>query len=79
MAMSLTDPSCSSGEEFGAWAPVVHYKVDIPGDKSLWLNTNTKMFHLSHVEHVEDVSQVALRAIQLLSGLTPQNAGSVSG
>jgi hypothetical protein len=49
-----TDSSSSSGEEFGAWAPVVgHYKVDIPGDKSLWLNTNTKMFHLSHVEHVK--------------------------
>ena len=48
-----TDSSSSSGEEFGTWAPVVgHYKVDIPVDKSLWLNTNTKMFHLSHAEYV---------------------------
>jgi hypothetical protein len=48
-----TDSSCSSGEEFGTWAPVVgHYKVDIPLDKSLWQNTNTKMFHLSHAEYV---------------------------
>ena len=49
-----TDSSSSSGEEFTNWPKVVgHYKVDIPVDKSMWLNSNTKMFHLSHVEHVK--------------------------
>ena len=49
-----TDSSSSSGEEFKNWPKVIgHYKVDIPGDKSMWLNSNTKMFHLSHVEHVK--------------------------
>ena len=49
-----TDSSSSSGEEFQHWPKVVgHYKVDIPGDKSMWLNCNTKMFHLSHIEHVK--------------------------
>ena len=48
-----TDSSCSSGDEIAAWAPVVgHCKVDIPESKRLWLNSNTKMFHLSHAEHV---------------------------
>jgi hypothetical protein len=37
------------------------------------------MLNMSKFFFVEDVSQVALRAIQLLSGLMPQNAGSVSG
>jgi hypothetical protein len=47
-----TDSSCSSGDEITAWAPVVgHCKVDIPDSKRLWLNSNTKMFHLSHAEH----------------------------
>ena len=50
---ATTDSSDSSGEEISAWAPVVgHYVVDIPSDKSLWANKNTKMFHLSHREHV---------------------------
>ena len=49
-----TDSSCSSGGEISAWAPVVgHCKVDIPDSKCLWLNSNTKMFHLSHAEHVK--------------------------
>ena len=49
-----TDSSCSSGDEISAWAPVVgHCKVDIPESKRLWLNSNTKMFHLSHAEHVK--------------------------
>ena len=30
---------------------VGHCKVDIPDSKRLWLNSNTKMFHLSHAEH----------------------------
>ena len=47
-----TDSSDSSGEEIAAWAPIVgHYQVDIPADKHLWLNKNSKMFHLSHDEH----------------------------
>ena len=49
-----TDSSCSSGDEISAWAPVVgHCKVDIPDNKRVWLNSNTKMFHLSHAEHVK--------------------------
>ena len=49
-----TDSSDSSGEEMVAWAPIVgHYSVDIPLDKRMWLNTNSKMFHLSHEEHVK--------------------------
>ena len=49
-----TDSSDSLGEEIEAWAPIVgHYKVDIPSDKRMWLNTNSKMFHLSHEEHVK--------------------------
>jgi hypothetical protein len=48
-----TDSSDSSGEEITAWAPIVgHHTVVIPDDKRLWLNANTKMFHLSHDEHV---------------------------
>ena len=48
-----TDSSNSSGEEFEAWPPVVgHYTVDIPADKRMWRNSNTKMFHLSHEDHV---------------------------
>ena len=48
-----TDSSDSSGEEIAAWAPVIgHYAVEIPADKKLWLNSNTKMFHLSHDENV---------------------------
>ena len=50
---ATTDSSDSSGEEISAWAPVVgHYKVDIPADKRLWANKNSKMFHLSHSDHV---------------------------
>ena len=48
-----TDSSDSSGADIAAWAPVVgHYVVEIPADKRLWRNTNSKMFHLSHDEHV---------------------------
>ena len=48
-----TDSSDSSGPEFSAWAPVIgHCIVDIPEDKQLWPNCNTKMYHLSHSEHV---------------------------
>ena len=49
-----TDSSSSSGDEISAWAPVVgHCRVDIPDSKRVWLNSNTKMFHLSHAEHVK--------------------------
>ena len=47
-----TDSSDSSGPETG-WAPVVgHYTIEVPSDKKLWLNKNSKMFHLSHLEYV---------------------------
>ena len=46
-----TDSSDSSGPE-GEWAPVVgHYTIELPSDKKLWLNKNSKMFHLSHLEY----------------------------
>ena len=46
-----TDSSDSSGPETG-WAPVVgHYTIELPSDKKLWLNKNSKMFHLSHLEY----------------------------
>ena len=49
-----TGSSSSSEEELKTWPKVIgHYKVDIPDNKSMWLNNNTKMFHLSHVEHVK--------------------------
>ena len=49
-----TDSSDSSGPELAAWAPVVgHCIVDIPADKQMWLNSNSKMCHLSHSEHVK--------------------------
>ena len=48
-----TDSSdCSDGGR-QAWGPVVgHYVIDLPHDKKLWQNCNSKMFHLSHEEHV---------------------------
>ena len=47
-----TDSSDSSDAEPG-WAPVVgHYTIEVPSDKKLWLNKNSKMFHMSHMEHV---------------------------
>jgi hypothetical protein len=48
-----TDSSdCSEGER-QAWSPVVgHYVVDLPQDKHLWRNCNSKMIHLSHKDHV---------------------------
>jgi hypothetical protein len=48
-----TDSSdCSEGGR-QAWGPVVgHYVIDLPQDKRLWQNCNSKMFHLSHEEHV---------------------------
>ena len=48
-----TDSNDSSGGET-AWAPVVgHYTITVPESKSLWLNQNSKMFHLSYAEHVK--------------------------
>ena len=48
-----TDSSDSSDEEPG-WAPVVgHYTISVADNKKLWLNSNSKMFHLSHIEHVK--------------------------
>ena len=51
---ATTDSSDSSGADLPAWAPVVgHYVVTIPENKQLWMNSNTKMFHLSHRDHVK--------------------------
>eukprot|EP00435_Cladocopium_sp_Y103_P071235 s724_g37.t1 len=48
-----TDSSDSSDDGDMAWGPVVgHYEIELPADKSLWRNQNSKMFHLSHEEHV---------------------------
>ena len=48
-----TDSSDSSDGEH-AWAPVIgHYTISVPDSKSLWLNQNSKMFHLSYAEHVK--------------------------
>ena len=46
-----TDSSDSSDEENRISPVVGHYTVDIPEDKRLWLNQNSKMFHLSIVDH----------------------------
>ena len=49
-----TDSSDSSESECQAYAPVIgHYLIDIPEDKKLWLNKNSRMFHLSGAEHVK--------------------------
>ena len=49
-----TDSSDSSGSECQAYAPVIgHYLIDVPEDKKLWLNKNSRMFHLSGAEHVK--------------------------
>jgi hypothetical protein len=51
---ATTDSSDSSGADLPAWAPVVgHYVLTIPENKRLWMNCNTKMFHLSHLDHVK--------------------------
>ena len=49
-----TDSSdCSEGDK-PAWGPVVgHYLITLPEDKKLWVNRNSKMFHLSYEQHVE--------------------------
>lgn len=48
-----TDSSDCSDEGRQAWSPVVgHYVIDLPPDKKLWRNCNSKMFHLSHEDHV---------------------------
>ena len=46
-----TDSSDSSDEENRISPVVGHYTVDIPEDKRLLLNQNSKMFHLSIVDH----------------------------
>ena len=45
-----TDPSDSSSEEKKLSPVVGHRLVDLPSDKRLWLNHNSKMFHLSRQE-----------------------------
>ena len=46
-----TDSSDSSSQE-DMLSPVVgHHLVELPPDKRLWLNHNSKMFHLSRQEH----------------------------
>ena len=49
-----TDLSDSSGSKCQAYAPVIdQYLIDVPEDKKLWLNKNSRMFHLSGAEHVK--------------------------
>ena len=49
-----TDSSDSSEGEDQPFTPVVgHYLIDVPEDKALWQNCNSKMFHLSGAEHVK--------------------------
>ena len=50
--MTTDSSDCSEGEQ-QQWSPVVgHYVVELPPDKRLWKNCNSKMFHLSHEDHV---------------------------
>jgi len=49
-----TDSSDSSAEEFVERTPVVgHYTIDVPDNKALWLNQNSRMFHLAFEDHVK--------------------------
>ena len=49
-----TDSSDSSENEGPSFAPVIgHYLIDVPDDKALWQNSNSRMFHLSGAEHVK--------------------------
>ena len=49
-----TDSSDSSESDGPTCSPVVgHYLIEVPEDKSLWLNSNSRMFHLSGSEHVK--------------------------
>jgi hypothetical protein len=46
-----TDSSDSSDEEVRITPVVGHYEISIPDDKQLWLNQNSKMFHLTRKEY----------------------------
>ena len=46
-----TDSSDSSDEEAQCGPVVGHYTITVPDGKQLWLNHNSKMFHLSSIEH----------------------------
>jgi hypothetical protein len=46
-----TDSSDSSDEDVRITPVVGHYEISIPGDKQLWLNQNSKMFHLTRKEY----------------------------
>jgi hypothetical protein len=46
-----TDSSDSSDEEVRITPVVGHYEISIPGDKQVWLNQNSKMFHLTRKEY----------------------------
>ena len=46
-----TDSSDSSDEEVRVTPVVGHYEISIPRDKQLWLNQNSKMFHLTRMEY----------------------------
>ena len=48
----ITTDSSDSSDEGTQLSPVVgHYTISIPSDKQLWLNQNSKMFHLSHIDY----------------------------
>ena len=49
----VTTDSSDDSDGQQAWAPVVgHYTITVPESKRLWLNHNSKMFHLGEAEHV---------------------------
>jgi hypothetical protein len=49
---ATTDSSDSSDDGVQLSPVVGHYTIQVPEDKQLWLNQNSKMFHLSRMEHV---------------------------
>ena len=81
----VTTDSSDDSDGQQAWAPVVgHYTITVPESKRLWLNHNSKMFHLGEAEHVRvllcaDELDPTSKNTRELSGMIRQNADSVSG
>ena len=50
---ATTDSSDSSDDGVQLSPVVGHYTIQVPEDKQLWLNQNSKMFHLSRMETCE--------------------------
>ena len=83
----VTTDSSDDSDGQQAWAPVVgHYTITVPESKRLWLNQNSRMFHLGEAEHVRVLlcgrgigQNFKEHALQELSGMIRQNADNVSG